>query len=82
MDVRYEMYLAPHINFTNEQEQPTKETMLYVKDLPEGWYSKIGGEALALLLVNWCSYPTTRLEDSHQFYIGQCSKTLDIVSKY
>lgn len=45
MDVRYEMYLAPNNKFYKRAGATNKKkTMLYVKDLPEGWYSKIGKE--------------------------------------
>ena len=83
MDVRYEMYLAPNNKFYKRAGATNKKkTMLYVKDLPEGWYSKIGKEkhwhycgpiGVPIPPQGWKIHISSTLDNAQ--------KTLDIVSK-
>ena len=83
MDVRYEMYLAVNNKFYKGAGATNKKkTMLYVKDLPEGWYSKIGKEkhwhycgpiGVPIPPQGWKIHISSTLDNAQ--------KTLDIVSK-
>lgn len=83
MDLRYEMYLTPNCKFYKRSgEANKKKTKLYVKDLPEGWYSKIDKEkhwhycgpiGIPIPPQGWKIHISSTLENTQ--------KTLDIVSK-